>query len=95
MIAAAAHDAVLAAGIGWLIALLGVAVILVARSGTYAERVLRLDLVAVLLIAILVLLAAREGHAFYLDAALGLGLLSFVATLAASRAVRTDHGERG
>ncbi len=92
--AIAAHDALLDVGIGLLIVLTAATAVLTVRAPSYPVRILRFDLIAVLLIAVLVLLSAREQQVYFLDAALGLGLLSFVATLAFTRAVGTRHGER-
>ena len=85
------HEAVAIGGIAWLAVLIALGVLRVIRAGTLGERILAVDLVALLLIAILGLIAAREGQAGYLDAALALALLSFVATMATSR----SYGGRG
>ena len=94
IVAAAGHNALLDAGIGLLVVLLAVAIVLTTRAPSYPVRILRFDLIVVLLIAILVMLATREQQVYFLDAALALGLLSFIGTLAATRAVGTRHGER-
>ena len=72
-------------GIGWLAVLLGVIIVHAARSRSTAARILALDLLTLMLIGLLALAAGEDRRSFALDAALGLALLSFVATLAACR----------
>lgn len=79
------HEVVYVAGIVWLAVLLLVVVGSIARSSTTAERIVALDLATLILIGLLGLVAAADERAYALDAALALALLSFVATLAASR----------
>lgn len=50
-----------------------------------ADRVVSLDLVTVLLIAIAALLALKTGEAVYLDLGLALALVGFLATVAFAR----------
>ena len=72
-------------GIAWLALLLGVLVIRLPRARTTAQRILVLDLLTLVLIGLLALAAGEDQRSYALDAALALALLSFVATLAASR----------
>jgi multicomponent Na+:H+ antiporter subunit F len=53
-------------------------------------RILALDMLTLILIALLILFADANREAYYLDAALVLALLSFVSSLAAAR----FHSER-
>lgn len=69
----------------WVAALLGIGVLLTLRAGSVLLRVLALELVTTLLIALLALFAGGRDSANYLDAALMLSLLAFVGTLAAAR----------
>jgi multicomponent Na+:H+ antiporter subunit F len=78
-------DAVYFAGIAWLAVLLGVVVVRLAHAKTTGQRILALDLLTLILIGLLALAAGEDREAYALDAALALALLSFVATLAASR----------
>jgi multicomponent Na+:H+ antiporter subunit F len=78
-------DTVVIVAIAWLAVLIAVAVVRLIRAGSLGSRILAVDLITLLLIAILGLIAAREGDAGYLDAALALALLSFVATTAVAR----------
>jgi multicomponent Na+:H+ antiporter subunit F len=72
-------------GILWLAVLLGIVIVRMARAPTTGERILALDLLTLVLIALLALTAGEDQRSYALDAALGLALLSFVATLAACR----------
>ena len=65
--------------------LLGIAVVLVIRARSALRRILALDVLTLILIALLILYADASQTAYYLDAALALALLSFIATLAAVR----------
>jgi len=55
-----------------------------------AGRILALDLLTLILVALLVLYADSERPSYYMDATLVLSLLAFLATLALAR----YHGER-
>jgi multicomponent Na+:H+ antiporter subunit F len=79
------HELVFYVAIAWMGALLGLCVLLVARAATVARRVLALDLLALVFIGLLALVAGEDQRSYALDAALALSLLSFVATLTASR----------
>ena len=79
--------------LGWssLIALvvLGMALLLSAvriiLGPTLSDRVLALDLMSVLATGFIATLAVRTGRYLYLDIALGLALLGFLATIALAR----------
>ena len=79
------HDLVYTIALGWMTVLLGACVFEVVRAKSELVRVLALDTLALVLIAVLVLYATTEGVSYYLDAALVIALLSFIGTLAASR----------
>ncbi len=79
------HESVFYVAAVWMTVLLGVSVGLVIRSRSTAFRILALDQLTLILIALLVLYADANRAPYYLDAALILSLLAFVATLAASR----------
>ena len=55
------------------------------RARDVVQRVLALDLLAALVVSLLALLCYYHHQPFYLDAAVALALLSFVATVAAAR----------
>ena len=79
------HDVVLHAAAVWIGALLvaGVVRVLVARAPL--SRLLALDMIGLVLIALLLQQAALVGVPHYLDAGLALALLSFAGTIAAAR----------
>lgn len=71
--------------VGWL-ALLGAIVVgLVLRARSALDRVLALDLFAIIVAALLAAHAAARDAPHYLEAAIVVALLSFVETIAASR----------
>lgn len=79
------HEIVFFVAVVWLTALLGVSVIGIARARSTVSRILALDMLVLILVALLVVVADALRSAVYLDAALMLTILSFVATLAAAR----------
>lgn len=79
------HPFVFYLAVVWLAALLGVLAFTVALARSTGVRILAADTLTLILIALLVLLSHRVGSPYYLDAALALALLSFVATLAIGR----------
>ena len=83
------HELVFQVAAVWLTGLVIACAVLVLRSRTTASRILALDTLVLLLVGLLVLWSYAEGVAYFLDAALVLSLLGFVATLAAAR----FHGE--
>ena len=79
------HEAVFALAAVWMTGLLGISVVVVIRARSAMSRILALDMLTLILIAFLILYADANRAPFYLDAALALALLSFVATVAAAR----------
>ncbi len=79
------HVAVFYLAMVWMTGLLGIAVVMVIRARSAMRRILALDVLTLILIALLILYADASQTAYYLDAALALALLSFIATLAAVR----------
>ncbi|WP_216638701.1 monovalent cation/H+ antiporter complex subunit F [Mycobacterium asiaticum] len=55
------------------------------RARDVVQRVVALDLLAALVVSLLALLCYYHHQPYYLDAAVALALLSFVATVAAAR----------
>jgi multicomponent Na+:H+ antiporter subunit F len=82
-------EVVFYAGAIWMTVLLGASVLLVIRARTVPGRILALDMLVLILVALLILYADSQRTAAYLDAGLALALLSFAATVAAAR----YHGE--
>ena len=79
------HEIVFYFAVIWVTALLVVSVIMVMTMRAPASRVLALDMMGVLLVALLVLYATWRQSPYYLDAALALALLSFTSTIIFSR----------
>ena len=74
-----------AAGMIWMTWLLAAIVIFAIRTPSNAVRILALDAMTLILVAVLVLFATSRQEAYFMDAALALALVSFVSTVAASR----------
>lgn len=74
----------------WLIGLFCVCVIMIARAESGLVRVLSLDVLSLVLVALLIVYSVTTHTSYYLDAALVLALISFVSILAAAR----YHAER-
>lgn len=79
------HDAILYAAIVWTTLLLGAAVLLLLRPRSQPGRIAALDMITLILVALLVIFAKLTDESYYLDAALALALLNFIATLAFAR----------
>lgn len=70
--------------------LLCASVVAVIKLPTTPSRILALDTLTLILVAVLVLYADAQRTAYFLDIALALSLLAFIGTLAAAR----YYGER-
>jgi multicomponent Na+:H+ antiporter subunit F len=84
------HEVVFYLAFAWMTVLLVVGVAAVIRLRSTASRILALDMTTLILVALLILYADANRSPYYLDAALILSLLAFLATLALAR----YHGER-
>ena len=84
------HQIVFYLAFVWMTVLLVVSAAAVIRLRSTAGRILALDALTLILVALLVLYAAANRSAYYIDAALALSLVGFVATLVLAR----YHGER-
>lgn len=84
------HEIVFYVAMVWMTGLLAVSVAAVIRVRSTASRILALDMLTLILVALLVLYADASRSPYYLDAALILALLAFIGTVAAAR----YHGER-
>ncbi len=73
----------------WVTLLLVAGGLTLIRARDVLQRVVALDLLAVLVIALLALLSYARNVGYYFDAAVALSLLSFVATVAAARYLRS------
>jgi len=74
----------------WMTVLLAVLMATVILVRSTASRILALDTLTLVLVALLALYAAAERSPYYLDAALIVALLAFLGTVAAA----LYHGER-
>jgi multisubunit Na+/H+ antiporter MnhF subunit len=79
------HDLVYDIALGWMTVMLGVCVLEVVRAKSVMVRMLALDTLTLVLVAVLVLYATTQGATYFLDAALVLALVSFLGTIAAAR----------
>ena len=69
----------------WITVLLVIMVLYAVLSKSRAERIVAVDALALILVALLVLVAAVAEQSYYLDAALALALVSFIGPIAAAR----------
>ena len=69
---------------GWATLLLVAAGVLLLRAPDTLHRILALDVLATILIIVLTTLSYVQQVSYYIDAALGLALLSFTSTIAAA-----------
>ena len=77
-------EVVVLVAFGWSTILLGVGGMVLLRAPDTLHRLLALDVLASIAILILTTLSYVDGVSYYVDAALGLALLSFAATLVAA-----------
>jgi multisubunit Na+/H+ antiporter MnhF subunit len=84
------HEIVFYFAFAWMTVLLVVSVAAVIRLRSTAGRILALDTITLILVALLVLYADANRSSYYMDPALVLSLLAFIATLVLAR----YHGER-
>ena len=84
------HEIVFYAAFVWITVLLVVSAAAVVGLRSTARRILALDMLTLILVALLVLYSESQRSPYFMDAALVLSLLAFVATLALGR----YHGER-
>ena len=80
-------DIVLEIAFGWAALLLVVGGVLLLRAQSTLQRILALDVLVSIVIALLTILSYLRDRSYYIDAALALALLSFTATLVAANHV--------
>jgi multicomponent Na+:H+ antiporter subunit F len=78
-------DFIVVPALFWVTFLLIAGGVALVRARNVLQRVVALDLLAIIVIALLALLCYLRGQPFYFDAAVALALLSFVSTVAAAR----------
>jgi multicomponent Na+:H+ antiporter subunit F len=84
------HEIVFYFAFAWMTVLLVVSAAALIWLRSTAGRILALDTITLILVALLVLYADANRSPYYMDAAVVLSLLAFVATLVLAR----YHGER-
>jgi multicomponent Na+:H+ antiporter subunit F len=78
-------QAIFVIAVGWITVLFSIGVALVIRRDSAVDKIQALDVLSLILVALLVLFADAQGSSYYLDVALIVSLLSFVAIIAAAR----------
>lgn len=76
---------ILVPALSWVTLLLVAGGIALIRARGVVQRVIALDLLAIIVIALLALVSYFREQPYYFDAAVALALLSFVATIATAR----------
>ena len=84
------HEIVFYLAFAWMTVLLVTSAAAVIRLRSTAGRILALDTLTLILVALLVLYADANRSSYYMDAAVVLSLVAFMATLVLAR----YHGER-
>ena len=84
------HSIVFYAALIWMVVLFGACVVMIIRAKSGLVRVLALDALTLVLVALLVLYSVTTASSYYLDAAIVLALISFISVIAAAR----YHAER-
>lgn len=86
-------NTVLTAAVGLSLALLSLALLLtvirIVRGPTLPDRVLGLDMLVAIAIGFIAVIAIKSGFGLYIDIAIALGLVGFLATIAFARFVLT------
>lgn len=78
-------DIVFFVAVGWITLLFSAGVVLVIRRESAVDKIQALDVLSLILVALLVLFADAQMSSYYLDVALIVALLSFIAIIAAAR----------
>jgi len=84
------HEIVFYLAFAWMTVLLVTSAAVVIRLRSTAGRILALDTLTLIVVALLVLYADANRSPYYMDAAVVLSLVAFMATLVLAR----YHGER-
>lgn len=84
------HELVFYGAMIWLVVLFCLCVIMIVRAESGLVRVLALDALTLILVALLIVYSVTTGTSYYLDGAVVLALISFISVIAAAR----YHSER-
>jgi multisubunit Na+/H+ antiporter MnhF subunit len=79
------NDVVFYIALVWMLVLLVATLLVVIRADGTLTRLLALDTLTLVLIALLILYSSTTGRSYYLDVAIMLALLSFMSTVAVAR----------
>lgn len=84
------HEVVYDIAMIWLVILFCICVFTIVRADSGLVRVLALDALTLILVALLIVYSVTTNTSYYLDGAVVLTLISFISVIAASR----YHSER-
>lgn len=79
------YQVVITVALIWMIVLMAAIVIFATRVRSNAVRILAVDALTIILVAVLALFSVMSQQPYYMDAALALALVSFIGTVAAAR----------
>lgn len=85
------HEVVYYGAMVWMTGLLCVCIAVVIRTRSAVVRILAFDALTLVIISLLILYSTTTESSYYLDAALMLALVSFVATIVAARYYSEGH----
>lgn len=85
------HVVVFGAAAIWMTILLALLVAFAIRSRSTTVRILAIDALALVLVALLVFSSAANQQPYYLDAALAISLFSFIGTVVATRRLGNER----
>lgn len=95
MIAASIVSAAAMVALGILCLAFLLTVYRVVAGPTLPDRVLALDMLVAVAIGFIAVIAIKTGFTLYIDIAISLGLVGFLATVAFARFILTQGGQRG
>lgn len=85
------HVVVFGASAVWMTILLAMLVVFAIRTRSTTVRILTIDALSLVLVALLVFSAAANRQPYYLDAALAISLFSFIGTVVAARRLGNER----
>jgi multicomponent Na+:H+ antiporter subunit F len=85
------HVVVFGAAAVWMTILLALLVAFAIRTRSTTVRILAIDALALVLVALLVFSSAANQQPYYLDAALAISLFSFIGTVVAARRLGNER----
>ena len=85
------HIVVFGAAAVWMTILLAMLVIFAIQTRSTTVRILTIDALALVLVALLVFSSTVNRQPYYLDAALAIALFSFIGTVAAARRLGNER----